>query len=61
MAVHPQSGLQVQLSEKGWVNEMDALDLLRMIHQHVRHTVIGRWWEYGNMPMTLAQLHPGTS
>jgi hypothetical protein len=60
MHVEPQSGLQVQLNEKGWVNEMDALDLLRMIHQHVRHVVIGRWWEYRNMPMTLAQLHQDT-
>ena len=54
MIVQPQSGLHVRLNEKGWVNEMDAEQLLRMIHHHVRHTVIGRWFEFGHMPTTLA-------
>jgi hypothetical protein len=58
MIVQPKSGPQVQMSESGWVNEMDALSVLHMIHQHVRYTVIGRWSEYRNMPMTLAELHP---
>jgi hypothetical protein len=55
MVVHPQSGLQVQLSEKGWVNEMEALSLLRMIYEYARFTVIEHWFKGGYMPPTLAE------
>jgi hypothetical protein len=58
MAVDAHSVLQVQIKDKnddGRINGMAALDVLRMIHGHARHTVIEHWFTYGNMPVTLAQ------
>jgi hypothetical protein len=51
MHVHPQSGLQIQIRDTGIVGfDIEALDLIRMLHGHVRHAVIGRWFEYGLLP-----------
>ena len=49
MTVSPRSGLQVQISEKGLIYVIDALDVLRMLHHHVRRTVIGFWFDHGYM------------
>jgi hypothetical protein len=53
MNVQPQSGLQIQLRDTGVIRSMvdiDAADLLDMLHSHVRHAVIDRWFTYGYMP-----------
>ena len=57
MTVHPQSGLEIQLAGTG-ANDRDieVADLLGMLHSHVRHTVIGAWFEYGFMPPTWAEM-----
>lgn len=57
MNVQPRSGLQIQLDKTGIAGfEIDALELLQMLHYHVRHTVIGWWFEYGYMPKTWEEL-----
>jgi hypothetical protein len=51
MEVDTQSGLQIELRDTGADHlEIEVVDLLAMIHHHVRHTVIGAWFEYGYMP-----------
>jgi hypothetical protein len=57
MYVNPKSALQIPLSETGTVGlNLEVSDLLRMLHHHVRHTVIGMWFDYGFMPKTYAEL-----
>jgi hypothetical protein len=50
MQVQPQSGLQVRLADTGATYQIPAFDLLEMIHHHIRHSIIERWFSYGIMP-----------
>lgn len=56
MKVTPQSGLQIQLSETGANFDVEADLLLDMIQHHVRHMIVGLWFEYGQMPKTWAEV-----
>lgn len=57
MLVEPTSGLELQLRDTGDVGlDLDVVDLLHMIHHHIRHSVIAMWFDYGFMPMTWAQV-----
>jgi hypothetical protein len=57
MTLHPRSGLQIALSDTGADDlRLEVVELLEMIHHHVRHTVIGAWFEYGYMPPTWAEV-----
>jgi hypothetical protein len=56
MNVHPQSGLQIQLDKTGASFAVGAVELLDMIHHHVRHMIIGMWFEHGFMPHTWAEV-----
>jgi hypothetical protein len=35
---------------------MSAISVLEMLHHHVRRSVIGWWFEYGQMPLTWAEV-----
>jgi hypothetical protein len=59
MNVVPQADLRVQISEKGLIYNISALDVLRMIHHHAAHDVIGMWFDYGHIPPTLAERNTG--
>lgn len=51
MRVQPRSGLHLQLLDTGAENlRIDVVDLLRMLHHHVRRYVIALWFESGRMP-----------
>jgi hypothetical protein len=55
MQVHPQSGLQIQLTDTGADDiyaDMSAVGVLEMLHHHVRRQVVAWWFEYGQMPST---------
>jgi hypothetical protein len=57
MDVHPQSGLQIQVDDTGITSYVsNAVQLLEMIHHHVRHSIIGMWFERGHMPSTYAEI-----
>jgi hypothetical protein len=57
MNVHPQSGLEIQIGNTGIVGyAIGAADLLRMIHHHVRHTIVEWGLERGVMPPTWAEV-----
>jgi hypothetical protein len=57
MIVQPTSGLELQLRDTGAVGlDLDVVELLHMIHHHIRHSVIEMWFHYGFMPMTWAQV-----
>jgi hypothetical protein len=57
MDVHPQSGLQIQVDETGITSYVsNAVQLLEMIHHHVRHSIIGMWFQHGQMPPTYAEI-----
>jgi hypothetical protein len=59
MQVHPQSGLQIQLTDTGAddiFGDMTATSVLEMLHHHVRQSIIAWWFEYGQMPLTWAEV-----
>lgn len=57
MDVYPQSGLQIQVDDTGIASfAIGAVELLEMIHHHVRHMIIGMWFEHGFMPRTHAEI-----
>jgi hypothetical protein len=57
MQVQPQSGLEIQIGDTGIISyAIGAIDLLGMIHHHVRHSIIGMWFEHGFMPRTWAEV-----
>jgi hypothetical protein len=57
MKVHPQSGLEIQIGNTGIVGfAIGAVDLLRMIHHHVRYTILDLGFERGFMPPTWAEV-----
>jgi hypothetical protein len=56
MVVDPSSGLQIELRDTGADDlGLDVVHLLEMIHYHVRHMVIGMWFERGYMLQTWAE------
>jgi hypothetical protein len=56
MVVQPASGLELQLRDTGAVGlDLDVVQVLHMIHHHIRHSIIAMWFHYGFMPMTWAQ------
>ena len=57
MNVHPESGLEIQIGNTGIVGyAIGAVDLLSMIHHHVRHSIIGMGIERGFMPPVVTGL-----
>ncbi len=51
MQVETHSGLEIQIGDTGIVSiAIGAVDLLGMIHHHVRHMIIGMGLEHGVMP-----------
>lgn len=56
MKVNPKLALEVRVRgdivKRGspWIGAMSAENLLRMLHYHVRHMVVGRWFEYEMLP-----------
>jgi hypothetical protein len=61
MEVQPNSGLRVQLQNTGIVGfEIEPLDLLEMIEHHIRHTIIGLYFDYGRLPPTWAEIEATT-
>ena len=57
MKVHPQSGLEIQIGNTGIVGyTIGGVNLIETIHHHVRHMIIGLWFEHGYMPRTWAEL-----
>jgi hypothetical protein len=53
MYVHPQSGLRIELRDTGADDlRLELVQLLTMIHHHVRWSVVGWWFEFGQMPRT---------
>jgi hypothetical protein len=57
MKVQPQSGLEIQIGHIGIVGfALGAVDLLEMLHHHVRRHVIGWWFDFGQMPLTWAEV-----
>jgi hypothetical protein len=58
MYVMPRSGLEIQVKDTGAIGlDLEVSELLRMIHHHVRHSVIDMWFNYGAMPRTWAEVH----
>lgn len=57
MYVKPRSGLEIQVEDTGAIGlDLEIGDLLRMIHFHVRHSVIDMWFTHGRMPLTWAEV-----
>jgi hypothetical protein len=59
MQVHPQSGLQIQLTDTGADDiyaDMSAISVLEMLHHHVRHSIIAMWFTFGQIPLTWAEV-----
>jgi hypothetical protein len=57
MEVHPQSGLEIQIDDTGITSYVSgAVQLLEMIQYHVRHSIIGMWFERGQMPPTYTEI-----
>jgi hypothetical protein len=56
MAVHPQSGLEIQLADTGSTYRSNVVGTLEMLHYHVRRWVMGLWFEHGYMPKTRAEV-----
>jgi hypothetical protein len=57
MKVTPSADLEIQVGGNGIIGyDIAATDLLDMLHYHVRHWVIGMWFDYGVMPGTVADL-----
>jgi hypothetical protein len=62
MKVHPMSGLEIQVGGTGIVGyRIGAVELVEMIHHHVRHHVLEMWFERGVMPMTWAEVQAAQS
>jgi hypothetical protein len=57
MNVYPQSGLEIQIGDTGIVGfDIGAVDLLRMIHHHVRWTILDMAFERRFIPSTWAEV-----
>jgi hypothetical protein len=59
MKVHPQSGLQIQLTDTGAddiYGDMSAIAVLEMLQHHVRRSVIEWWFTFRQMPLTWAEV-----
>jgi len=57
MKVTPSADLEIQVGGTGIIGyDIAATDLLDMLRYHVRHWVIGMWFDYGVMPGTVADL-----
>lgn len=51
MNVQPETALEVHVADTGIVGyRFDAVDLLNMLHHHVRSDVIDLWFRYGFLP-----------
>jgi hypothetical protein len=62
MHVHPQSGLQIQLTDTGaddFYGDMSAIAVLEMLSHHVRHSIIHWYFTFGQIPKTWAEIHAG--
>lgn len=62
MYVNTQSGLHIQLGNTGVATprDEDAVEMLDFIHHHIDRFVIDRWFKYGHMPLTVAELNENT-
>jgi hypothetical protein len=59
MSVHPETALEVHVADTGIVGyRIEAVDLLKMLHYHVRHSVIEMWFGYGAMPLLWTEVEP---
>ncbi len=61
MQVHPQSGLQIQLTDTGaddLYGDMSAVAMLEMLSHHVRHSIIHMYFTFGQIPKTWADVQP---
>lgn len=56
MHVNPQSGLRIQIAKTGASFDVGAVEILDMIHHHVRHMILESWFERGYMPRTWAEI-----
>jgi hypothetical protein len=57
MDIYPESRLQIQVADTGITSYVSsAVQLLEMIHYHVRHSIVGMWFERGQMPPTYAEI-----
>ena len=59
MSVHPETALEVHVADTGIVGyRIEAVDLLWMLHHHVRHGVVEMWFRYGAMPPLWTEVEP---
>jgi hypothetical protein len=59
MSVHPETALEVHVADTGIVGyRIEAVDLLNMLHYHVRHSVVEMWFRYGAMPPLWTEVEP---
>ena len=61
MNVHPETDLEVHVADTGIVGyRIEAVDLLRMLHHHVRHSLVEMWFRYGVMPPLWTEVEPAS-